>query len=290
MTDARGQWGPLAEPYHADKELPPDAPPWRDNAFFAFWDRDRGVYGTSHFTGSLNADGLWARLTVVADGRTFEILEPMAQGQFGTDGVQVDLAGRIRARSDDLEADLRFTAHRVAADYSPGGVVPGLSREEPLQHFQQCGTLGGSLTAGGRTYELDGGCFRDRTWGYREERKSWPEHYAYIISFDDFDITGLKFRGGRADGFLLGGRSEKIVGSRVRRDKWGSICAIDVDLDDGSAFPITFSRNEARIFCPLGEPVGAPALTVYEEFVVATTPDGDTGFGIVEQGILRELE
>src|SRR5689334_593270 len=99
-------WGPLAEPYHSDKEIPPGAPPWRENAFFAFFDRRRKVYGTTPLTGSSNAGGRRPRTSLVVNGTAAEIVEPMAAGEFSTPGVRFDLAGRLRAESDDLHAEL----------------------------------------------------------------------------------------------------------------------------------------------------------------------------------------
>ena len=75
MTDPRGPWGGLAEPLHTDRTFSPDDPPWRENLFFTLWDRDRNFYGTSHMQGGHTDAGMWARCSIVVDGRPAEIWE-----------------------------------------------------------------------------------------------------------------------------------------------------------------------------------------------------------------------
>lgn len=293
MGSDKAGWGALAEPIHTDKVLPPNAPPWRENAFFAYFDRDRKVYGTSHFTGSLNAGGRRARTSLVVDGRAVEIVEPMPLGEFGTPGVQVDLGGHIIAKSDELHADLNFVAGRDQIDYSASKALPGLDDAEPLRHYQGSGTWSGTISVGGNSIDVSGGCLRDRTWGYREEIQHWLEYYACFILFDDFDLTMMKFHvkdgTAPAHGAMVGSRSGRITDGTVRRNGWGSITRLDAALGDGGTVEMSVAPCEARIWCPLGEPDGPTAITVYDEFVEVTTQDGVKGFGVVEQGILRQL-
>lgn len=300
MTDDRGGWGPLAEPYHSDKQLAPDAPPWRENVFFAFWDREQRVYGTSHFTGSSNAGGRRSRCSLVVDGRPVEIVEPMPLGEFGSPGVALDLAGRVRAESEAFGADLHFVPGRPPADYSQVQGMPGLTADDPIQHFQQSGAFSGTVSlpgtdgAGRRDIALSGSCVRDRTWGYREETQSWLEYYACFLLFDDFDALLMKFhvRDGstRTTGFVIGDRSGSVTGCSARRNAWGSITGLTLDADGGTPLALSVAPAEARIFVPLGEPDGPTAITVYDEFVQVTAADGQSGFGLIEQGILRRLD
>lgn len=286
-------WGHLAEPYHTDKQLPENAPPWRENAFFAYFDRDRKVYGTSHFTGSLNAGGRRARTSLVVDGKSVEVVEPMAMGEFGTPGVQVDLGGHIITKGDAFQADFQFVAGREQIDYSQSKALPGLDDAEPLRHYQGSGTWSGTISLDGKSIDVEGRCLRDRTWGYREEIQHWLEYYACFIVFDDFDLTMMKFhiKDGSAPvhGAMVGSRTGEIDGGSVERNGWGSITQLNATLAGGGAVEMAVAPCEARIWCPLGEPDGATAITVYDEFVEVTTQDGTTGFGLIEQGILRTL-
>jgi hypothetical protein len=207
--------------------------------------------------------------------------------------VRFDLAGHLRAKSGDLHAELSCTPLRPTIDYSASNTLPGLVDAEPLRHYQRSGTVTGSVSVlGGDPVEVAGGCIRDRTWGWREENQHWLEYYAFFLCFDDFDLALMKFRlnddSTRVNGHLIGNRNGDITGSAVTRNGWGSVTACTFKTSNGP-IEITVAPPEARIFLPLGEPEGAHALTAYDEFVEATTPDGLIGFGIFEQGILRQL-
>ena len=132
--------GGLAEPVHAGAAGPGD-PPWRDNAFVAFWDESSGLYGCAHVSTSPNSDGRRARCSVAAGGRSYEVVEDLAPDTFDSRSITLDLAGRLIVDSDDLRLDLRSTPRFAVADYSAGQIVPGLVPGAPLRHFQQgrCG-------------------------------------------------------------------------------------------------------------------------------------------------------
>src|SRR5436190_5659619 len=85
VETTQGAWGPLSEPIHGP--VPEGAPPYKDNAYLAFWDDKAGVYGVFHFSTSPNAEGRRARVTVQAGGRTAEIIETPDPGTFDTDSI-----------------------------------------------------------------------------------------------------------------------------------------------------------------------------------------------------------
>src|SRR5581483_7696757 len=60
--------GGLSEPVRVGAAGPAD-PPWRDNAFLAFWDESAGLYGCAHVSTSPNSEGRRARCSVAAGGR-----------------------------------------------------------------------------------------------------------------------------------------------------------------------------------------------------------------------------
>jgi len=47
MTTVLADWRPVADPVHLDAAGPGD-PVWKDNAYIAFRDTDRQVYGSFH--------------------------------------------------------------------------------------------------------------------------------------------------------------------------------------------------------------------------------------------------
>jgi hypothetical protein len=292
--DDRGGWGPLAEPVHGDRPIRPGDPPWRENAWLAFYDRPQGVYSVTHLTTSPNAGGRRARCSLVADGREAEIVEALPPMEWGSPSIGVDLTGHIAAKGPNLAVDMTLTPRHHPCDYSQSQVLPGVEGNEPLQHFQQTGTATGTVTLGDVTLTVDGAALRDRTWGFRDEAASWVEYYACLFLFDDFDLAIMKFRSTLRDdehvhGFLMGGRQGQICGSRVVRDAWGGLARMELDLTDGGGVELTVDRPEARIFVPLGEPTTSAALSAYDDFAEVRTADGAVGFGAIEQGILRRL-
>jgi hypothetical protein len=293
IEDPRGIWGPLAEPLHTSLQLAPDSLPWRENSFFCCFDREQGFYCTAHIQGGLNARGMWARCSIVLDGQSWEVFEPLAPMEVSTPGIHFDLAGRMSVKSPDFELDISYVPIHQPASYSQANVLPGLSDTEVLQHFQQGGTFSGTVSTGSTTREVTGRALRDRTWGYREEISTWTAYYATFLCFPDFDMTFMKVavrdRDVPAHGFLVGARSATIIGSTVtRRDPWGAITRVELGLEGGESFSLELGRPEARIFVPLNDPQGAAALTAYDDFIGVRTSDGAVGFGIMEQGILRQ--
>ncbi|HEY1974801.1 MAG TPA: hypothetical protein VGH89_43110 [Pseudonocardia sp.] len=298
MTDPQGPWGPLAEPMHSDQPIGPDDPPWRENAFFSLNDRNRRCYIIAHFQGGRTDAGMFARVSVLQDDHLTEVYEPMSEMVFASEHVNLDLSGRIQAKTAELELDLTLTPLRVPVDYSSSAALPGLRESEPLRHFEQAGRFAGSVTTKWGSLELNGTLIRDRTWGWRQDIASWTEYYASFFSFHDagFDLAVMKFCTPDGDvpahGALVGARTGEVVGSRIiRRNETGTIVEFEVTLADGNTMTLHLAKPEARIFCPLNDPQGPTALTAYDDLVqirVANGPQaGAVGFGIMEQGILR---
>jgi hypothetical protein len=292
MIDPRGPWGPLAEPMHADKQIGPDDPPWRENCFLSLNDREQRCFIVAHFQGGRTEAGMFARVSVLQDDHLTEIYEPMDAMTFTSEHVSLDLSGRITAKTDELELDVTLTPLREPVDYSPSAALPGLRKAEPLRHFEQAGRFTGSVATKWGALDLSGSVIRDRTWGWRQDIASWTEYYASFFSFEDFDLAVMKFCTPDGDvpahGALVGSRTGEVIGAEiVRRNETGTIVEFEVDLADGSTMSLHLGKPEARIFCPLNDPNGPAALTAYDDLVEIRTDDGAVGFGIMEQGILR---
>jgi hypothetical protein len=292
IVDTRGPWGPLAEPMHVDRVFAPDDPPYRENVFLGLFDRERGFYGATHLQGGKTDAGMFARCSAVVDGRTTEIFEQLGEMTFESEHISFDLGGHLSARCDGFMLDLTLTPIREPVDYSVAATLPGLRKSEPLQHYQQAGTFSGTVSTESGSLAVAGSVIRDRTWGFRQEIASWIEYYAAFVTFDDFDLATMKFqtRDGHLPphGQLSGSRTGTVVASTVRRrDAWGGIVELDLELADGNTLALSIAKPEARVFCPLNEPTGPEAFTSYDDFAEFRTPDGAVGFGIMEQGILR---
>ena len=293
VSDPRGPWGQLAEPMHTDKEIGAEDPPWRENIFLSFADREQRCFVVAHLQGGKTDAGMFARVSVVYDDHLSEIFEPLGEMTWSSEHVSFDPAGPLRAESDALRVELHMTPVREPVDYSPSAALPGLRHGEPLQHFEQAGRFTGTVWTPRCELTVSGSVIRDRTWGWRQEIASWTEYYAGFFSFENgFDLAAMKFstRDGDvpAHGALVGARSGTVAASTVtRRDGTGTITELALELADGTPVKLTLDKPEARIFCPLNEPTSPVAFTAYDDLVEVRLDDGSVGFGIMEQGILR---
>lgn len=285
--------GGLSEPVHADA-AGPDEPPWRDNAFLAFWDESTGLYGCAHVSTSPNSEGRRARCSVAAAGRSREVVEPLDPGTFNSESLTFDLAGRLTVDTADLRVDVRCTQRFSLADYSAGQIVPGIVPGAPLRHFQQGCDVEGDIVVGDTKISLRGQGFRDRTWGYRDESQTWTEYIAVIGCFSDFDISFMKFKGVdgsmTVEGYQIGDDLRRADGMRVTRDASGLLSRLDVVFSDGGGLTVEVAGHPGGFWVPLG-PDGrsGPTMSSYDDFVPLVCSTGARGFGMVEQGIIRTV-
>lgn len=283
----------LSEPVHRDAAGPTD-PPWRDNAFFSFWDAANGLYGCAHVSTSPNSDGRRARCTLAVGGRSHEIVEDLAPDTFDSRSITFDLAGRLRVDAGDLQLDLCATPRFVVADYSAGRIVPGLVATAPLRHFQQGADVQGDIVVGDTKVALQGQGFRDRTWGFRDESQTWTEYIAVIGCFPGFDITFMKFKhldGSIAvEGYQITDHLRRADEVRVTRNSSGLLSRLDVGFTDGGELVVEVTGRPSGFWVPLG-PDGrcGPTMSSYDDFVPLATSTGERGFGMVEQGIVRTV-
>ncbi len=139
-------WGPLSEPFHAGRGED-GGPPWRENAFLAFFDPAAGAAGAVHLSTSPNTPGR-ARASVVVDGRLAEIVEPLGPLTFTGDSIDFDLTGDIRVDGPGLALDLATAPRFVPADYTALDLIPPLPGHDPLVHYQQGADVDGWVDLG----------------------------------------------------------------------------------------------------------------------------------------------
>lgn len=287
-------WGPLAEPVRSDA---PDAgdPPWRDNAYLAFWAPPASVYGVVHVTTTPNGDGRRARFSIDVGGSLVEVMEPLEPGSFESDSIDFRLDGRILLETPEIAVDLIMRPRFQPGDYTAGEVLPGLVPELPLQHYQQGVDVSGTVTRGDRTVDFAGQGLRDRTWGFRDEASSWVEHLAVFGCFEGFDLTVMKFAHPegerRVDGFVLAADGTRpITEIRTTRDPSGLFVRATIALADGEQRVISSGGRIGGFWAPIGaDEREGPVYTAFDE-VHRLTVDGVPGHGIAEQGYLRRLD
>lgn len=293
-TDTTGtSWGPLSEPIHGP--VPDGRPPWKDNAYLAFWDAKADAFGVFHFSTSPNAEGRRARVSLQAAGRTVEIIEEPDPGTFTTASIDFDLADTFTASGDRLSGSITTTPHHAIADYNTG-VVPELVPGEPLMHYQRAARVRGSFVIEGETVEIDGFGLRDRTWGYRDESVSFVEYIGLMAVFGDHTLACMTFLGPdgttKTSGFRLGedeASTVPISGMSVTRDASGLYAAGGFTVDGADDIAVETVDRHAGFWVPMGVRRSGPTMASYDEFVTLRTPDGSEAVALVEQGQIRRL-
>jgi hypothetical protein len=290
-------WGPLAQPLHTD--IPDDPRPWRDNAFFCFWDAERQLSGMMHISASPNADGgRRARVSVKLASESIEVIEQLGFSTWDSESITFDPHAGFVVDSPRLSGSLRSVPLHPLAVFA-GESAPkafSLDSEHPLHHYQRSALVTGRLTVNGTTVEVDGFGYRDRTWGFRDESSSVEEYYGTMWVFPEFSVSALRLLGrdGRTAtlGYVLGadGATVGVTGMSMVRDGAGLFIASRIDTADGNALDVRLQDRVATFWCPMGhEEQAGPTLSAYDEFGHLRTEDGLAGFGLLEQGITRKL-
>lgn len=294
MTATTTEWGLLCQPLH-EKELVAGAP-WRDNAFLAFWDVAQDLFGVAHFSTSPNAGGRRARVSIVRAGRSVEVIEPLEPASFRSPSLRFDLERSVITVDHPLlTARLDMAPRFVVGDYSTTGLIPDLVEGQSLRHYQQFADVTGEVAIGDESaFPVNGQGMRDRTWGPRDESQAFSEYLGVCGSFDDFDVTVMKFAppGGPAKthGFLL--RADGAVAvheMELNRDGSGLIDEARLVAADGERITIRLTRARGGFWVPMGDGGPPPVMSAYDDASDWETDDGRTGAGFSEQGVLRTL-
>jgi len=286
-------WTVLAHPIRTDH--PGEGkPPWKDNAYLAFWDPASGVNGVVHASTSPNAEGRRLRASIAVGGASAEIVEEPAAGSFTTASIAFDLDGQITVDAPGLQAELTLIPRGVPADYTAGKIIPELVPGEPLQHYQQAAIVTGRVIVDGVEAAVDGVGLRDRTWGYRDESAMWSEYIGVIADLDGELLTVMKFAGvdgsSRAEGFVLGDSATRVTElTNIARDASGLFAACEIVIDGKDTLALRATRRTGGFWVPMGWERIGPTMSAYDEFLELRTGTGRSGYGLVEQGIIRRL-
>lgn len=294
MTTAQAtDWGPLSEPIHTD--IPEGAPPWRDNAFLVFWDVEQRLVGTLHVSTSPNAEGRRMRFSLQLREKTIELVEDLSPGTFSSDSVTFSAGAEFSIASDRVRGRVALTPLFALADYT-GDRSPeafSLDKQQPLAHYQRAATVSGELDVDGETVVLDGQGFRDRTWGYRDESSSVSEYFGCWFVLPNCSIAAMKLRGVGGDPVVLGNILEAeatfLSSVALTRDASGLFAGCELQFADGRRMSIRGVERRAGFWCPMGWERSGPTLSAFDEFMTVRTGDGEEGFALVEQGVLKTV-
>lgn len=288
------EWGPLSEPIHND--IPDGARPWRDNAFLAFWNAGGDVVGTLHTSTSPNAEGRRARFSIQVGGQVVEVVEELAPGTFSSESIAFEAGAGFSIASARVSGSVTTAPLFALADYT-GDRSPeafSLDKEQPLMHYQRAATITGELVVDGRPMTIDGHAFRDRTWGYRDESSSVAEYFGCMFIFPTMAITSMKLRGMTSSaemvlGNVLDDQATIISSASLTRDASGLFAATSIETADGRTIDVRIAERRAGFWCPMGWERTGPTLSAFDEFCSLRTADGEEGFGMIEQGILKTV-
>jgi hypothetical protein len=288
-------WGPLSHP--ALETIDEGAAPWKDHIYIAFWDAGSEAYGFLHWNGSPNHPTTKVQANVAVGGKVFDFIEelPPQSTHFSSASAEFDLKGDIEFKHERLTARLTMQPEFAVIDYSPGGAIPPLPGQEPLQHFQSGLTLTGSLTLDGETYDIDAHGFRTRTWGSRDDSEQFPEYYYLWATYDDYAVSVIKHlhpndvqkTGG---GLTTADESIPIVDLHLPKDRAGFAYEVTVDLADGTSQTLKRVDRHWGGWCPIGLPKRmGPTFAAFDEVVSHTDVDGKLGYGLAEYGYIRRI-
>jgi hypothetical protein len=287
-------WGPFLTPVH--QGVPDKDKPWKDNAFICFWDPAAGVSGVMHVSTSPNGEGRRARVSVRVGNTSVEVIEPLEPGTWTSDSITFTGGSGFEVNAPELQATLTteptYSQATFSGDNAP--VAFGLDKEVPLSHFGRPHRITGSITVEGKTIQIDGEGFRDRTWGYRDESSSLQEYYGFMFVFEGFGLHAFRLVGQDGSDTTFGYRLEEggaipVTGLSIVRDASGLMAEATVTFADGVAFGITSEGRHGGFWCPMGFTRSGPCLSAFDEFHALVTSDGVKGFGLVEQAVLKQV-
>jgi hypothetical protein len=292
-TELETEWGPLAHPVRPD--IADGKPPWRDNAFLAFWSEEEDIFGVFHASTSPNAEGRRARFSFSAGGTAAEIIEPVDPGTLSSASLAFDLGTSLSVSSPQVEAELEMHPRFGVADYS-NQAIPPLIPEEPTEHFQQAASVEGTITLGDRAIAISGPGVRDRTWGYRDESLSITEYIAVLGVFEAGAVTAMRLatpqETERTEGYLLpgDGSSRPITDfTQIARDASGLLASAQLVEANGSILNLEVEHRCGGFWVPMGWKRIGPTMSAYDEFVRLTSPELGQGTCMVEHGVIRKL-
>ena len=296
MVDS--SFAPLLTPIHGP--VPEGHPPWKDNAFLAFWDVNNDLFGSVHVSTSPNAGGRRARFSISLHGKVIEVIEDLASGTFTSESISFEMGAPITVRTPRLSGVIEEHPRFGLADYVTGSkVMPELVPGERLSHYQHATNVTGTLTVDGEQIKLTGAGFRDRTWGYRDESANMSEYLAVMIVAPEAAISGLRLRDTHGREFTEGfvtradGSATPIEEIAVTRDA-SSLCAgLALGLVGNSHLEARNIGRRGGFWAPMGWTRRGPSLGEFDEFAEFTVGDGTGGsaeaFGMIAHGIMRAL-
>jgi hypothetical protein len=288
-------WGAASHP--ALDTIADGSPPWKDHIYIAFWDAGSESYGFLHWNGSPNHPTTKVQANVAIGGKQIDFIEelPPQSTHFSSTSAEFDLRSEIEFKHQRLSGRLNMAPEFRLIDYTPGGSIPALAGQEPLQHFQSGLTMTGRLELDGVGHHIDAHGFRTRTWGYRDDSEQFPEYFYLWATFDDYAISIIKHLhpdGSQRAGGALTNDAEAItvIDAHLPKDRAGFASEVTVDLADGTSRTVDRVERVWGGWCPIGLPRrNGPTFAAFDEVVTFTDSERKRGLGLSEYGYIRQI-
>jgi len=189
--------GEMLEYPAADERPHPKGPheDWQESFVLVWWDTASAVGGFFRLGHEPNRDGgianLWAVLHVPGDSYFQSSVHPLTKADFPENGIGAD-SGALTYRYDgrcrwtleatDLSVALELRDFHPAIDGYIKDGKPHIGSSQ-AHHVEVACQVIGSVTARGRTYEINGLGMRDHGWGNR----NWRDNRAHRWTVGVFD-------------------------------------------------------------------------------------------------------
>jgi hypothetical protein len=186
---------------------------WKENWVFPAVDVDQRISSLFHFSMRPASDEGVFSAKFSIDGhehryvgrskipRDLTEMRPVANDQVSLEVVEPGRRFRIRYDSEELSADVVYTARFEPYDFSDGPKAPGESLLGeigrcvfPYNHYEQSLSHTGTIEVhsgqlAGQSYELSGYACRDHSWGWRDDL-AFGSHHWVCASFADRFVEG----------------------------------------------------------------------------------------------------
>lgn len=290
-------------------------PDWSESFFFSFYDDSVGIGGAFRvgqelnngtancWYGIMSAEG-WRYLH---NGQDYPITDADRtehglgiSWETGSSHLFFDEQGigRFTARCEDTEIDLRIENYHPMSPMWPIGTEGGHGHVEQTMaygHYEGSGRATGTLTARGKTYDIDALCHRDHSWGPREWKGFTGHRWVVGGLGEELSFSGLVAITSAGDETTGGVVQGGFVARGTEIEFLEHLDCILYLEPDG----LTYRGGWSTLYLPGGEkihlelePVNAVMFTIRDRFYMetaqlcrATDELGRTGYCYLEASL-----
>jgi len=283
--------------------VPSTQPMWQESLFFCWWDENAGIGGihrlgqepnqgkANYWHGLFTADGLRYRSIVhtldlvESDRQPMEMRAGPQSIRFGEDGDFIDFS------EADTSVKLRFKGYYPMCEVWRHGSGGSVEREMAANHFENSGSVTGSVSMAGREYTISGQFHRDHSWGLREWSKMYGHRWAIGTAGPDLSFAGAVMLGTQdvtEGGFVIRN------GIRIAAERVDFVVFLESDGVSHRGGEVTFHLEDAsqlgiRFDSIGGFIAGHGGMILTDQLCRFRSTEGHEGFGLLEASINTRL-